>query len=329
MMGRREFITLIGAAAATWPLAAPAQQPAMATIGFISPGSLESDGFRLTAFRQGLNETGYVEGRNVAMEYRGMQGHYDLLPAFVGDFVRRPVAVIVIGGSALAALAAKAATSAIPIVFNIGVDPIDAGLVASLNRPGGNITGIFNLNGLLAAKRLELLHELMPSTSAVAFLVNPSNAPYTEPETTEVRNAAASLGLQLNILKASTIGEIDTAFVTLGQVRARALLVSAEGFFRSRREQIITLAARYGLPVIYSSRESTEIGGLMSYGPDIADAQRLFGVYVGRILKGEKPADLPVQQVTKVELLVNLKTAKALGLIIPPGVLAIADEVIE
>jgi putative ABC transport system substrate-binding protein len=327
-MRRRGFITLLGGAA-TWSLVARAQQQAMPVVGILSAGSPESDAFRMTFFRRGLNETGYVEGRNVAIEYRGMQGHYDLLPALIADFVRRPVSVIVASGTTPGALAAKAATETIPIVFNIGVDPIDSGLVASLNRPGGNITGIFNLTGILAAKRLELLHELMPSATVVALLVNPSNAPYTEYEMTAVQNAAGSLGLQLQILSVSTIGEINTAFATLAQVRAGAILISGESFFASRHEQLVTLAARYAVPAMYSQIEFTMAGGLISYGANFAEIFRQTGVYTGRILKGEKPADLPVQQVTKVELVINLKTARTLGITMPLTLRGRADEVIE
>ena len=327
-IARRELLAALAGAAA-WPLAARAQQQGTPIIGILSSGSLESDTPRLTAFRQGLNQTGYVEGRNVAIEYRGMQGHYDLLPAFVADFVRRPVAVIFAAGTTPGALAAKAATATIPIVFSTGVDPIDSGLVASLNRPGGNITGIFNLVAPLASKRLELLHELMPSVAVVALLVNPSNSPYTEYETNEVRNAAGSLGLQLHILNASTIGEIDTAFATFARVRDGALLISGESFFVSRREQLVALAARLAVPTMYPLSEFATAGGLISYGFSVPDTYRQIGVYTGRILKGEKPADLPVQQATKIELIINLKTARSLGLDVPPTLLARADEVIE
>jgi len=312
-----------------WPLAARAQQPASPVVGFLSPGSPESDAFTLTVFRQALNETGFVVDRNLALEYRGMQGHYDLLPALIADFVRRPAAVIVASGTTPGALAAKAATTTIPIVFNIGVDPVDSGLVASLNRPGGNITGIFSLASPLAAKRLELLHELVPSVSVIAYLVNPSNAPYTESEMIEVQKAARSLGLQLHILNASTVGEVDTAFATLAQVRTGALLISNETFFNYRREQIVALAARHAVPTMYGQSQWPTGGGLISYGFNIAETYRQIGVYVGRILKGEKPADLPVQQATKIELVINLATAKALGLTLPFTLLGRADEVIE
>jgi putative ABC transport system substrate-binding protein len=329
MIRRREFITLLGFAAVAWPVTARAQQPTLPVVGFLSPASPESDAFSLAVFQQALNETGFVVDRDVALEYRGMQGHYDLLPALIADFVRRRVAVIVAAGTTPGALAAKAATTAIPIVFNIGVDPVDSGPVASLNRPGGNITGIFNLTGLLAAKRLELLHELMPNVLVVAFLANPSNAPFTEYEVTEVRNAARALGLELRILNASTVGEIDTAFATLAQVRAGALLISGETFFASRREQIVALAARHAVPSMYPRSQWATGGGLISYGFDIAEIWRQTGIYVGRILKGAKPADLPVQQATKVELTINFKTAKALGITVPLTLRGRADEVIE
>jgi putative ABC transport system substrate-binding protein len=327
-IARREFITLLGGAAAL-SFAARAQQAALPVIGFLSPASPESDALRLTAFRQGLNETGYVVGRNVAIEYRGMQGQYDLLPALLSDFVHRPVAVIAVAASTLTTLAAKVATGTIPIVFNVGVDPIQSGLVASLNRPDGNITGMFNLSSPLAAKKLELLHELVPSVSVIAHLLNPSNAPYTESEMTEAQKAARSLGLQLHILNASTIGEIDAAFTGLEQVRAGGLLISGDSYFNSRREQIIALAARHAIPTMYNQSEWPTAGGLISYGFSISDDYRQMGIYAGRILKGDKPADLPVQQSTKVELIINLKTAKMLSLDIPATVYARADEVLE
>ena len=328
MIGRRHFIALLGGAA-TWPFAARAQQPAIPVVGYLSPGSPDSDAPRLMTFQQGLNQTGYVEGRTVAIEYRWMQGHYDLLPALLADFVRRPVTVIVAAGTTPGALAAKKATATIPIVFEVGADPIDSGLVANLNRPGGNLTGIFDLGSPLAAKRLELLHELMPSVSVIAYLVNPSSAALTESEMIEVRKAARSLGLELHVLNASTAGEIDAAFATFAQPRAGALLISGEAFLTSRREQIIALAAHHAVPTIYNQREWTTAGGLMSYGFDIAEVWRQAGIYTGRVLKGEKPADLPVQQSTKIELIINLKAAKALGLTVPLSLLARADEVIE
>jgi putative ABC transport system substrate-binding protein len=325
---RRDFITLIGSTAA-WPVALRAQQSALPVVGYLSGGSPESDASRLTAFRQGLSETGYVEGRNVAIEYRGFQGHLDLLPAILTDFVRRPVAVIVVGGTAASALATKAATSTIPIVFNIGADPVQFGLVASFNRPGGNLTGIGNLQGPLAAKRLELLHELVPGAAVVAVLVNPSNTAYTEYEMAELRNATSSLGLQLHLLNASTVGEIDAAFAIFPQAQAGALLVSTEAFLNSRAEQIVALAARHAVPVMHSNGETTRAGGLISYGSNLGETYRQMGLYAGRILKGEKPGDLPVQQPTRYELILNLKTAKALGITFPPSLLGRADEVIE
>jgi putative tryptophan/tyrosine transport system substrate-binding protein len=329
MIGRREFITLLGGAAAAWPLASRAQQPAMPVIGFLSSGSPDSDALRLAAFRRGLNETGYFEKRNVAIEYRGMQGHYDLLPALVADFVHRPVSVIVAAGTTPGALAAKAATATIPIVFQIGAEPVDVGLVASLNRPGGNVTGVSNLTGPVAPKRLEFLRELMPTIDAIAVLVNPGSLAFTQSETRELRKAAESLGLRLHILNASTGPEIETAFANLGQMRAGALLISAEAFFYSQRLELIALTARHALPAMYAQGEYVTSGGLISYGYNYAEVHRQVGIYTGRILKGEKPADLPVVQSTKFELVINLKTAKALGLTVPPTLLARADEVIE
>jgi putative ABC transport system substrate-binding protein len=328
MIPRRELITLLGGAAA-WPLAARAQQPAMPVIGYLSSGGPESDTPRLAFFRQGLGETGYVEGRNVAIEYRGMQGHFDLLPAFLAEFVRRPVAVIAAAGTTPGAVGAKAATSTIPIVFNIGFDPIQVGLVASFNRPGGNITGISNLQGPLAAKRLELIHELLPSATVIAVLVNSANPLYADYETPELRNAAASLGLRLHFLNAGTVAEIDAAFAALPALQAGALQIVSDSFFISRSGQLIALAAKYAVPIIYPTSEAATGGGLMSFGPVTSDIHRQMGLYVGRILKGEKPGDLPVQQSTRVELLINLKTAKVLGITVPPSLLARADEVIE
>jgi putative ABC transport system substrate-binding protein len=281
----------------------------------------------MTAFREGLKEAGYVEGHNVAIEYRWAEGHYDRLPALAADLVRRQVAEIVTVGTP-AALAAKAANSTIPIVILVGVDPVQIGLVASLNRPGGNVTGLAALAFELAAKRLEVLHELLRTSAAVALLVNP-NTPATEPETKGVRDAARSLGLQLHVLDASTEGEIDAAFGKLVELRAGGLLVSVDSFFISQRAQIVALAARHAMPAIYGLREFAAAGGLMSYGPDIADAYRQVGTYSGKILKGTKPADLPVQQVARVEFVINLKTAKTLGLTFPITLLGRADEVIE
>jgi putative ABC transport system substrate-binding protein len=324
---RRELITLVGGAAVGWPLRARAQQP-MPVIGWLHPGSAEPDGFRLTAFRRGLNETGYVEGQNVAIEYRWAEGQYDRLPGLAADLVGRKVDVIATFSGNAAATAAKAATATIPIVFNTG-DPVQAGLVASLNRPGGNMTGVATLAGELAGKRIQLLHELVPTAAVVAFLVNPTNPAFSERETRDMQDAARSLGLQMHVLPASTTSEIDTAFETLGELRAGAFIVSPDRFFIDHRAQIVALAARHAVPAIYAWREYAAAGGLISYGPDIADSMRLQGTYTGKILKGATPADLPVQQVVKFELVINLKTAEALGLTIPLPLAGRADEVIE
>jgi putative tryptophan/tyrosine transport system substrate-binding protein len=322
---RRAFITLLGGAA-TWPLAARAQQPAMPVVGFLNGAAPEGYAPMVIAFRQGLKEAGYAEGQSVAIEYRWAEGHYDRLPALAADLVHRQVAVIVTGGTP-PAFAAKAATSTIPIVINVGIDPVQAGLIASLNRPGGNVTGIAILTAELAAKRVELLHELL-QTTVFASLVNPTS-PLTEPEIRGVRDAARSLGLELHVLNATTVGEIDTAFEKLIELGAGALVVSVDPFLTSQRQQIVALAERRSVPAIYGLREYAIAGGLMSYGNDLADAYRQSGIYAAKLLKGAKPADLPVQQVVKVELIVNLKTAKALGLTFPITLLGRADEVIE
>jgi putative ABC transport system substrate-binding protein len=325
-MLRREVITLIGGAVAAWPLTASAQQP-MPVIGFLGIESPESDTLRVTPFRRGLNETGYEEGRNVAIEYRWAEGHYGRLPALAADLVRRQVTVIVTGGIP-SVFAAKAATSTIPIVFAAGIDPVQFGLVASLNRPGGNMTGIAILTAELAAKRLDLLHELVPTATVVALLINPTD-PVTDVETRNLQDAARSLGLKLHILPASTASEIDAAFGSLVELRAGALVVSTDPFLTNQRAQIVALAARHAMPAIYVWREYAAAGGLMSYGTDFADAYRLVGIHTGKILNGAKPADLPVQQVVKVELVINLKTAKTLGLTVPLTLSGRADEVIE
>jgi putative ABC transport system substrate-binding protein len=328
-MLRREFIMLLGGAVAVaaWPLRAHAQQP-MPMIGYLSPGSPESDTFRLTGFRQGLTEAGYVEGENLAIEYRWAEDQHNRMSALASELVRRQVTVIAAAGI-VPTFAAKAATSTIPIVFLAGVDPVESGLVGSLNRPGGNMTGVAILTVELEAKRLQLLHELVPAAAAIAFLANPTNPAATERETRYLENAARSLGLQLHILPASTASEIDAAFGTLAELRAGALVVSTDPLFTNHRAQIIALTARHAVPAIYDYIEYPVAGGLMSYGPDLADSYRQVGVLTGKVLKGAKPADLPVQQVVRVELVINLTTAKTLGLTIPQALLGRADEVIE
>jgi putative tryptophan/tyrosine transport system substrate-binding protein len=326
-MRRRQFITLLGGAASAWPLVARAQQP-LPVIGFLSTGSRQFDALRLAAFRRGLSEMGYVESRNVASEYRSAEDHYDRLPALAAELVRRQVAVIVALGSPPAALAAKTASTTVPIVFAIASDPVGLGLVASLNRPGGNVTGVTSLASMIVAKQFEMLHETVPKAMVIGFLVNPSN-PNAETDTTEARKATRTLGLELHILKASTEREIDTAFTTLAQKGAGALVVVSDGFFNARSDQFAALAARHALPTIYAFREFAEAGGLMSYGPGFADAYREAGIYTGRILKGDNPADLPVVQATKIELIINLRTAKALGITFPLSLLGRADEAIE
>jgi putative ABC transport system substrate-binding protein len=327
-MRRREFITLLGSAAA-WPLAARAQQPAVPVVGFVNVGSADAWADRVRAFRKGLSDTGYVEGQNVTVEYHWLEGQYDRLPALMADLVRRRVAVIATFGGANLVTAAKAATATIPIVFAVGLDPAKLGLVASLARPGGNATGFNFFSQEVATRRMALLHELVPKTVRVAVLANPADATTTETILQGVQEAARALGLQIQILNATTIGEIDAAFATLARERSDALFVAPNAFFSSRRVQLANLAARDRIPAAYSGRDYVAAGGLMSYGTSTLDRYRQVGIYTGNILKGAKPADLPVVQSTKFEFVINLQTARALGIEVPPGVLAIADEAIE
>ena len=327
-MRRREFITLVGGATA-WPLAARAQEPSrLPIIGFLSPASSEVLVERLRAFRSGLKETGYVEGENVAIEYRWAENHIDRLPELAADLVRRQVAVIATPGSTPAALAAKAATSTVPIVFSTGADPVSLGLVASLNRPGGNATGVSDMGGAVAAKQLGLLHELLPTAARFAVLVHPNN-PLRELVIKDAQTAASVNGGQIEVVTASTNREIDEAFAIFAQKQVDACLISPDVFFTSGRVRIVILAAHYKIPAIYYQRDFAEAGGLMSYGINPADRERIVGTYVGRVLKGEKSADLPVQRTTKFEFVINLQTAKLLGLTVPATLLATADEVIE
>ncbi len=326
-MRRRDFITLVGGAAVGWPFAAHAQQPAIPVVAFIDAAPLETDVRGLAEFRKGLSEIGYVEGQNVMIEYRSAEGEADRLPALAADVVRRKVAVIATMANN-AAVAAKATTTAIPVVFTIGGDPIKMGLVDSLNRPGGNITGVSFLSSDIVTKMLEALHELVPKATRIAVLVNPTNQ-NAAVDTEEAETAAHALGLELQILKASNAREIDAAFALLVEQRAAALLIEGDPFFIGRMKQLVVLTARHAIPAIYQSRDFPDDGGLMSYGASRADALHLAGGYTGRILKGEKPVDLPVQLATKLELVINLSTAKALGLDMPPTVLARANEVIE
>jgi len=333
MIARRDFITLLGGAAAasfaSWPPTARAQQPAVPLIGFLHSASAAAFAVPLAAFRKGLSEAGYIEGQNVAIEYRWAEGQNDRLPALAEELVRRRVAVIVTPGSTAATVAAKAATATTPIVFLIGADPVKIGLVASLNRPGGNATGINDFGVEIGAKRLGLLHELLPGATRFGVLVNPDNPFITESFVAELQPAASAIGGQIEVVTARTNADIDTAFATLVRKRADALLISPEALFVARRVQLIMLAVRHTLPALYHRRELAEAGGLMSYGSDLSDQFRQTGVTVGRVLKGEKPAEMPVQLPTKFEFVINLQTAKTIGLEIPPTLLARADEVIE
>jgi putative ABC transport system substrate-binding protein len=325
-MRRREFIGLLGGAAAAWPVAARAQQAAMPMIGFLNSASADGYATATQAFRQGLKVTGYVEGENVAIEYRWAEGQYNRLPALAADLVRRKVDVITANTAAM--LPARAATTTVPIVFSTGLDPVQLGLVASLSRPGGNITGVTSMNVEVGPKRLELLHEFVPAANVIGLLVNPNNA-NAQILSRDLQATARKLGLQLHVLHAGNERDFDGVFVALVQLRAGALVIGTDAFLTSHSEQLAALALRHAVPAIYQFPEFTAAGGLMSYGSSMMESNRIAGVYTGRILKGEKPADLPVQQITKVELIINLKTAKALGLTVPLPLLGRADEVIE
>jgi ABC-type uncharacterized transport system substrate-binding protein len=328
MIGRRKFIALLGGAAA-WPIAARAQQQAMPVIGYIGTGSRESDAFRLPSFHQGLHETGYFEGRNVTVEYRWAEGRNDRLPELAADLVRRQVAVIAVPASTPGVLAAKAVTTTIPIVFYIGLDPVELGLVASLHRPGGNITGVTGWNVTVGPKRLELLHEVVPTATSLALLVNPTSPNLADADLKEQQAAAHTLGLGLHVLHASTERDFDTVFARSVQLRVGGLVIGTDSFFNTRKEQLAAVSVHHSVPTVHQYREFAAAGGLMSYGTDTSDLSHQVGVYTGRILKGEKPADMPVQQATKVELIINLKTAKTFGITFPLPLLGRADEVIE
>jgi len=328
-MRRRDLIKGVAGSAAAWPFAARAQKSATPVVGCLSGTSPDDSIDILADFRRGLAETGYVQGRNLAIEYRLLEGQYDRIPTMVGDLVERRVAVIAVPNTTTAALAAKAATRTIPVVFGVGSDPVAIGLVASLNRPEGNVTGVSNQQTITAAHRLELLHELKPAERSIAYLVNPTNPSFAAAETKEVESAANVLGVDVVVLNASSTGEIEAAFLTLVKRRAGALLIGGDIFFISRTDQLVALAARNAVPAMYTYIEQARAGGLIAYGSDLRELEHLVGVYCGRILNGEKPSDLPVQLLAKVELVINLKTAKALGLTFPLTLLGRADEVIE
>jgi ABC-type uncharacterized transport system substrate-binding protein len=327
-MRRREFITLLGGAAVAWPLAARAQQAAMPVIGFLNSESPDLFAYLVRAFRQGLSQSGYVEGDNVAIEFRWAHGQYDRLPALVADLIRRQVSVIA-ANSPAPVMAAKAATTTIPIVFATGYDPVAAGLVRSLARPGGNLTGVTSLTAEVGPKRVELLQELVPTATSIALLVNPAAGAMRETISTSLQAATRKLGLQFHVLHASAVHEFDTVFATLAQLSAGGLVIGSDPFFNSQSKQLAVLALRHAVPTVYQYREFAAAGGLMSYGGSLTDMYHQVGFHTGRILKGEKPADLPVEQTTKVELIINLKTAKALGLEVPTSILLRANEVIE
>jgi putative ABC transport system substrate-binding protein len=327
-MRRRQFITLLGGAAAAWPLAARAQKPGLPVIGFVNSASSQGFARELAAFLKGLSEAGYVDGRNVAIEYRWAEGRTDRLPALVADLVHRQVAVIAATTTA-AALAAKAATTTIPIVFEMAADPLQLHVITSLSRPGGNVTGVTQTNVESAPKRLELLHELLPTARLMGLLVNPTDPALAVSQTKDFLSAAQTLGVELHVMNASTEGDLDVAFTKLIELRAGGLVISTGPFFTGHSGQLATLAARYAIPVIYKGREFAAAGGLLSYGSATTESYHLAGIYTGRVLKGDKPADLPVQQATKVELIINLKAAKALGINIPNTLIGRADEIIE
>jgi putative ABC transport system substrate-binding protein len=328
-MRRRDFVQGFAGFVTTWPLAAKAQQAPKPVVGLLGATTAQGYAAQLAAFRQGLSEAGFAEGRDVTIEYRWADDQYDRLPGLAADLVSRNVAVIATIGGTTAALAAKAATTTIPVVFHGGFDPVKTGLVASLNRPGGNLTGIATLSADTGQKRLQLIHEVVPATTTLGILLNPANGAVNETQSNDFQTGARALGLQLHVLDASTEREIEDAFANLKQMRVGALAIGTDGFFVSRSEQLAALANRYAMPAIFQYREFAAAGGLMSYGGSVPDSYRLSGVYTGRILKGEKPADLPIQQATKVELIVNLKTAKTLGLTVPMSLLTRADELIE